>query len=94
MAKELLKLGCEVIEKEDSLHITPDRNRLLAAAQQGVEIETYEDHRFAMSFGILGCADLLGAQTPWLKIHDPLCCKKTFPDFFDKLQALHTASHA
>ena len=39
-------------------------------------------------------SDLLGAQTPWLKIHDPLCCKKTFPDFFDKLQALHTASHA
>lgn len=94
MAQELIKLGCDVIETEDSLHITPHRDRLLAAAKKGVEIETYEDHRFAMSFGILGCADLLGSQTPWLKIHDPLCCKKTFPDFFEKLEALHPTSHA
>lgn len=94
MARELTKLGCEVVEEEDRLQITPHRARLLAVARAGVEIDTYEDHRFAMSFGILGCADLLGDQTPWLKIRDPLCCKKTFPDFFQTLQALHAASHA
>ena len=87
MARELKKLGQHVIENEDSLEIHP---RPLTS---GVEIETYHDHRFAMSFGILGCHDLHGNGQPWLTIKDPACCSKTFPHFFDLLASLRAASH-
>lgn len=87
MANELKKLGQHVIETEDSLEIHP---RPLVS---GVEIETYHDHRFAMSFGILGCHDLLKNGQPWLTIKDPGCCAKTFPAFFDLLASLRTGSH-
>jgi 3-phosphoshikimate 1-carboxyvinyltransferase len=86
MANELKKLGQHVIEAEDSLEIHP---RPLTA---GVEIETYHDHRFAMSFGILGCHDLLKNGQPWLTIKDPGCCAKTFPAFFDLLEQLRRES--
>ncbi|MFW6354320.1 MAG: 3-phosphoshikimate 1-carboxyvinyltransferase [Verrucomicrobiota bacterium] len=88
MARELAKLGCTVTEREDSLHIVPDRAALVRAAETTVEIETYEDHRFAMSFAILGCADLRPDHGPWLRLRDPLCCRKTFPDFFTTLESL------
>jgi len=87
MARELRKLGQHVIETEDSLEIHP---RPLVP---GVEIETYGDHRFAMSFAILGCHDLLGNGQPWLTIKNPACCAKTFPLFFDELARLHATSH-
>ncbi len=87
MARELRKLGQHVIEQEDSLEIHP---RPLVS---GVPIETYHDHRFAMSFGILGCHDLHGDGRPWLTIKDPACCAKTFPAFFDLLARLHAGSH-
>ena len=87
MARELKKLGQHVIELEDSLEIHP---RPLVA---GVEIETYHDHRFAMSFGILGCHDLGKNGRPWLTIKDPGCCAKTFPAFFDLLESLRAGSH-
>ena len=44
-----------------------------------LEIETYEDHRFAMSFGILGTYDLLEDGQAWLSIKDPDCCGKNLP---------------
>jgi len=87
MANELKKLGQQVIETEDSLEIHP------RPLKPGVEIETYHDHRFAMSFGILGCHDLLKNGQPWLTIKDPACCAKTFPAFFDLLAGLRAASH-
>jgi len=93
MATELKKLGCGVIEEPGSLEIHPDPKALREAAAHGVAIDTYEDHRVAMSFGILGSANLRGDGQPWLHIRDPLCCRKTFPDFFEKLAALHSASH-
>jgi 3-phosphoshikimate 1-carboxyvinyltransferase len=86
MARELKKLGQRVIETEDALEIHP---RPLTA---GVEIETYHDHRFAMSFAILGCHDLLKNGQPWLTIKDPGCCAKTFPAFFDLLETLRRES--
>ena len=86
MARELRKLGQDVIEQEDALTITP---RPLV---RGVEIETYHDHRFAMSFGILGCLDLRGDGQPWLTIKDPGCCAKTFPHFFELLESLRQKS--
>ena len=84
MARELKKLGQHVIETEDSLEIHP------RPLTPNVEIETYGDHRFAMSFAILGCLDLLGNGKPWLTIKNPACCAKTFPNFFDVLDGLRT----
>ncbi len=88
MARELTRLGQRVIETEDSLEIHPQPLR------SGQIIETYEDHRFAMSFGILGCHDLHGDGRPWLAIKDPLCCRKTFPHFFELLEGLRQKSLA
>ena len=88
MARELRKLGQDVVETEDSLTITP------RPLQSGVVIETYHDHRFAMSFGILGCHNLHGDGRPWLSIQDPACCAKTFPNFFELLELLRQKSLA
>ncbi len=82
MARELRKLGQHVIETEDTLEIHP------RPLTPHIEIETYHDHRFAMSFGILGCHDLLRNGQAWLSIKDPACCAKTFPGFFDLLADL------
>ena len=66
---------------------------MIQAAREGVEIQTYEDHRVAMSFAILGCTDLRGDGQPWLTIRNPGCCAKTFPGFFDELERLRLSSH-
>jgi 3-phosphoshikimate 1-carboxyvinyltransferase len=93
MARELKKLGQDVIETEDSLEITPNLDELRKRVSQGViEIETYDDHRFAMSFAILGCHDLLQNGRPWLGIRNPACCAKTFPNFFDVLESVRRSS--
>jgi 3-phosphoshikimate 1-carboxyvinyltransferase len=88
MARELIKLGQRVIETEDSLVIEP---RPLRAGQT---IETYGDHRFAMSFAILGSHDLQGDGRPWLTIGNPACCAKTFPNFFELLETVRQKSLA
>lgn len=84
MANELRRLGQDVVETEDSLTITP------RPLKPGQVIQTYHDHRFAMSFGILGSFDLHGDGKPWLTIDNPGCCAKTFPNFFDVLSDLRT----
>lgn len=94
MANELSKLGQLVKEEDDALTIGQKPNELraraLAARNAGklLTMDTYDDHRFAMSFGILGSFDLLGDGEPWLAINDPACCGKTFPDFFNVLDDL------
>jgi 3-phosphoshikimate 1-carboxyvinyltransferase len=88
MARELIRLGQHVVEEHDALTITP------RPLQSGVEIETYGDHRFAMSFGILGCHDLHGDGRPWLSIKNPACCAKTFPHFFELLETVRKNSLA
>jgi 3-phosphoshikimate 1-carboxyvinyltransferase len=70
MATELRKLGAEVDEGSDSLRIVP---RKLNA---GVAIDTYDDHRMAMSFSL---AALGGVP---VRINDPGCVAKTYPDYF------------
>ena len=85
-ARELRKLGQEVVEEVDALTITP---RPLKA---DIEVETYDDHRFAMSFAILGCHDRWKNGQPWLRIKNPGCCAKTFPDFFTVLEAVRQRS--
>ena len=90
MATELKKLGQTVSTTHDSITITPDRNRLKEySKEKPVEIETYSDHRIAMSFAILGSYDLHTDGRPWISIKNPECCKKTFPNFFKILKDLH-----
>lgn len=99
MRTELEKLGQKVVEEEGALEISPDLDALRrladAARQEGrcLEVDTYHDHRFAMSFAILGCHDLVGDGRPWLAIRDPLCCTKTFPGFFHTLEEAWAQSH-
>jgi 3-phosphoshikimate 1-carboxyvinyltransferase len=88
MARELTRLGQYVVEAEDSLEIEPRPLR------PGEKIQTYHDHRFAMSFGILGCHDLRGDGKPWLAIKHPGVCAKTFPNFFELLESLRQKSLA
>jgi 3-phosphoshikimate 1-carboxyvinyltransferase len=97
MAAELSKLGQLVKEEEDALTIQPKPSELRARAMQArkadqlLSIDTYEDHRFAMSFAVLASYDLLGDGKPWLAIKDPNCCAKTYPGFFDALDSLRHA---
>jgi len=88
MATELRKLGQQVEETEDSISVTPDKEALKRASGNGpVSIATYKDHRVAMSFAILGSYDLWGDGRPWIAIEDPATTGKTFPDFFEVLEA-------
>lgn len=93
MAAELRKLGQKVDETADTLTIHPDRKAMRqVSAHAPVSIQTYKDHRVAMSFGILGCHDLHGDGRPWIQILDPGCCSKTFPAFFETLERLRRSS--
>jgi 3-phosphoshikimate 1-carboxyvinyltransferase len=71
---ELTKCGAKVIEAGDTLTVYPSK-------LHGAEIETYNDHRMAMCFAVLGL------KVPGIKIKNPACVKKTFPNFFQKLAA-------
>ena len=85
MATELKKLLFSVEEQEDSLHLFPHENLNKFIGGDKISIETYDDHRFAMSFSILGSHDLFKNQKPWIQIIDPMCCTKTFPLFYQEL---------
>jgi 3-phosphoshikimate 1-carboxyvinyltransferase len=76
--RELRKLGVEVEEGPDSMVIQPLSEAALAtgARRAVVEIETYHDHRIAMSFGVLG------SKRPGLRILDPGCVAKTYPNYW------------
>jgi 3-phosphoshikimate 1-carboxyvinyltransferase len=69
---ELTKCGAKVVEEGDTLTVWPSQ-------LHGAEIETYNDHRMAMCFAILGL------KVPGIKIKNPACVKKTFPNFFQKV---------
>lgn len=77
MAKELRKLGATVEEGPDFLKVTPPTRGLIAHAA----IDTYEDHRVAMCFSLAS----LGAA---VRINDPDCVDKTFPDYFEKFTSI------
>jgi 3-phosphoshikimate 1-carboxyvinyltransferase len=71
---ELTKCGAKVVEEGDTLTVFPSQ-------LHGAEIETYNDHRMAMCFAILGL------KVPGIRLQNPACVKKTFPNFFQKLAA-------
>lgn len=86
MATELQRIGVNVEEQTDALRFAEILEKPFQVPQEQVSIHTYEDHRVAMSFAILGTWDAYGDQQPWLRILDPSCCRKTFPHFFDVLE--------
>ena len=65
---ELTKCGARITEEGDTLHVEPSHEL------HGAEIDTYNDHRMAMCFA------LLGLKVPGMRLRDPDCVK-TFPNF-------------
>ena len=78
MAIELRKLGAVVEEGEDFIAVTP-------AHLKPAAVDTYDDHRMAM------CFSLAAFGTP-LRINDPKCVAKTFPDYFERFAAVTKAA--
>ncbi len=75
LATELRKLGAEVEEREDGLTITPKPLR-------GCAVDTYNDHRMAMSLALVGLC------VPSVIIRNPGCVAKTYPGFWQDLEAV------
>ncbi|GAB4457605.1 MAG: 3-phosphoshikimate 1-carboxyvinyltransferase [Armatimonadaceae bacterium] len=82
VATELDRLGVRVEEREDGLTIYP------AEKIQPATIQTYDDHRMAMAFSLIGLA------APGVVIADPACVGKTFPGYFTCLTNLVAGKHA
>ncbi len=76
LSAELAKAGGLVEESEDGISIIP-------SSLHGTEVKTYDDHRMAMSFSIIGL------KVPGIKIRNPECVSKSFPDFFERLGDLY-----
>jgi 3-phosphoshikimate 1-carboxyvinyltransferase len=75
VARELTRIGAKVRESQGDLVIEP-------SVVHGTTVDTYADHRMAMSFA------LVGLKVPGMRIRDPRCVDKTFPDFFERLEGL------
>ena len=78
---ELSRLGVKVDEYEDGMTIYPC-STFKPSNQQPVIVRTYNDHRMAMAFS------LIGLRVPGIKIENPECVSKTFPDYFEVLETL------
>jgi 3-phosphoshikimate 1-carboxyvinyltransferase len=72
---ELQRLGIRAEEERDGYVVHP-------GAPRPAQVETYDDHRMAMSFA------LVGLRVPGIEIKDPGCVSKTFPTYFDVLETL------
>jgi 3-phosphoshikimate 1-carboxyvinyltransferase len=77
MANELRKVGATIEEGPDYIAVRPP-----AALTPNAAIDTYDDHRMAMCFSLVS---LLGVP---VRINDPKCVAKTFPDYFDRFKTL------
>lgn len=77
---ELRKLGIRCEERDDGVTIWP--GELSCSETDPVAIDTYEDHRMAMAFAVIG------TRQPGIIIHNPLCCRKTFENYFEVLTNL------
>lgn len=73
---ELTRLGVKVDEREDGMRIYPCHEF------QPATIQTYNDHRMAMAFA------LIGLRAPGVTIENPGCVSKTFPNYFEVLETL------
>jgi 3-phosphoshikimate 1-carboxyvinyltransferase len=75
LASEFRKLGGSVVEYDDGLEVIP-------ASLHGGTIATYDDHRMAMA------AALVGLRVPGVEVENPRCVEKSFPRFWEELDAL------
>ena len=75
-----LRILCEVPYKQQGLDLLISGGR-----PTGADIETYNDHRIAMSFAVAGL------KIPGVVIKDPVCVDKSFPDFWEVLEELYQA---
>jgi 3-phosphoshikimate 1-carboxyvinyltransferase len=84
LARELRELGATIREHDDGLTIDPpaDKSKL-----HGATIETYHDHRMAMSLS------LAGLRIPGVRVLNPACTSKTYPEYFADLQQLIGRAH-
>ncbi len=73
---ELSRLGIRCQEKEDGISILPGKI-------EPAVIQTYDDHRMAMAFAIIG------TKIPGIVIENPLCCRKTYEKYFEVLTNLN-----
>ncbi len=88
MAAELRRLGAGVTEGADSIEITPPQ------AWRAAAIRTYDDHRIAMCFALAACNPLIAPPGVPVRILDPRCVGKTFPDYFEALMSVVRADRA
>lgn len=79
MATELKKLGASVDEGPDWIRVQPLRDWKAAA------IHTYDDHRVAMCFSLAAFNGLVTDAAVPVRILEPQCVAKTFPDYFETL---------
>lgn len=77
---ELTKMGirCEMIRTDSSAE--PDSLRIYPGTPSPCILDTYEDHRMAMGFSLIGLC------VPGISIKDPACCAKTFENYFQVLE--------
>ena len=90
MTAELRKLGAEVVEHADAIEVTAPQ------AWQAAAIHTYDDHRIAMCLSLAAFNPLVaapGTEVP-VRILDPQCVGKTFPDYFEALFSVAQAAEA
>lgn len=80
IVNELQKLGCKarILEENGSTNVL-----IIPGVLHGAEIETYNDHRVAMSFA------MAGLKLEGVVIDNPLCCKKTFENYFEVLDSIY-----
>jgi len=78
MATELRKLGATVVDGADFIEVMPP------AAWRRAALHTYDDHRMAMCLSLAAFNPLAGGNVP-LRLLDPRCVAKTFPDYFETL---------
>ncbi len=76
VTNELTRMGIHVVKTTEGLRIT-------GGTPYGAEIETYDDHRIAMSFAVAGL------MVPGVVIRDENCVEKSFPDFWDVFSGLY-----
>ena len=78
LASELRKIGCTIEATDDSITIDPSSRH-----DEPVVIETYNDHRMAMAFAVLGLA------RPGISIKNPACVSKSYPTFWRDFARLY-----
>jgi 3-phosphoshikimate 1-carboxyvinyltransferase len=85
LARELGRLGATVSARDDGLELAPlDVSESARRTQGGIALDPDDDHRMAMAFGVLSLL------VPTIEVKNPECVSKSFPGFWDTLNAIRT----